>query len=175
MVGLGLQHVIAIIGIGLAPVGWSMASADWTLAILTLAVAIVIGVGARVFSKLIPILIAVFVGYVVAAILGKVDFSNIVAAPWVALPSFVFPTISIQAMSLIAPVVVMLVAENLGHVRRTLSSTTCRARASLNWLTCRASGRARPKVWCRLLAAGSRAPEPGRQNQSGGDEGSGGV
>ena len=109
--------VIAVIGIGLAPVGWSMASSDWTLALLTLAIAIIVAVGARGFTKLIPILVAVVAGYIIAALMGKVDFTNIVAAPWIAIPSFVFPTFSVQAMTLIIPVVVMLVAENLGHVK----------------------------------------------------------
>jgi uracil-xanthine permease len=109
--------VIAVIGIGLAPVGWSMASADWALALLTLAVAIVVAVAARGFTKLIPILIAVVVGYVVAALMGKVDFAAVNSAAWVALPNFVLPIFNVQAMTLIVPVVVMLVAENLGHVK----------------------------------------------------------
>jgi uracil-xanthine permease len=109
--------VIAVIGIGLAPVGWNMASVDWTLALLTLAIAIIVAVAAKGFTKLIPILIAVIIGYVVAAVMGKVDFTNVAAAQWIGLPSFVLPTFSIQAMSLIVPVVVMLVAENLGHVK----------------------------------------------------------
>jgi putative pyrimidine permease RutG len=109
--------VIAVIGIGLAPVGWGMASSDWTLALITLAIAIVVAVAARGFPKLIPILIAVVCGYVISAVLGKVDFTNVNAAAWIGLPSFVLPTFSVEAMSLIVPVVVMLVAENLGHVK----------------------------------------------------------
>ena len=109
--------VIAVIGIGLAPVGWGMASADWTLALLTLAIAIVVAVATRGFTKLIPILIAVVAGYVIAALMGKVDFAKVVEAAWIGLPDFVLPTFSVEAMSLIVPVVVMLVAENLGHVK----------------------------------------------------------
>ena len=109
--------VIAIIGIGLAPVAWGSASQNWTLALITLSVAIFVAVGTRGFTKLIPILIAVVVGYVVAALMGKVDFSAVAAAPWIGLPHFVTPTFSLQSISIIAPVVVMLVAENIGHVK----------------------------------------------------------
>ncbi len=109
--------VVAVIGIGLAKTGWDMASSDWTLALITLGVAVFVAVATRGMVKLIPVLIAVVIGYAIAAAMGKVDFGPVVAAPWLGLPHFVTPTFSIQAITLIVPVVVMLVAENLGHVK----------------------------------------------------------
>jgi uracil-xanthine permease len=109
--------VVAVIGIGLAPVGWDMASKGWPLAIFTLAVAVCVAVAARGFAKLIPVLIAVVAGYLVAAATGQVDFAAVAKADWVGLPSFVTPTFNLEAVSQIVPVVVMLVAENLGHVK----------------------------------------------------------
>ncbi len=109
--------VVAVIGIGLAPVAWGSASQDWTLALITLSVAIFVAVATRGFTKLIPVLIAVVVGYIAAALMGKVDFSGVGSAAWLGLPSFVTPTFSPQAISLIVPVVVMLIAENVGHVK----------------------------------------------------------
>jgi uracil-xanthine permease len=109
--------VVAVIGIGLAPVGWDMSSKGWPLALFTLAVAVCVAVAARGFAKLIPILIAVVVGYLVAALTGQVDFSAVAKADWIGLPNFVAPTVNFEAVSLIVPVVVMLVAENLGHVK----------------------------------------------------------
>jgi uracil-xanthine permease len=109
--------VIAVIGIGLAPVGWDMSSKGWPLALFTLAVAVCVAVAARGFAKLIPVLIAVIAGYVVAALAGGVDFNAVLTAPWIGLPNFVTPTFGFEAISLIVPVVVMLVAENLGHVK----------------------------------------------------------
>ena len=50
--------VVAVIGIGLAPVGWDMSSKGWPLALFTLAVAVCVAVAARGFAKLIPVLIA---------------------------------------------------------------------------------------------------------------------
>ena len=109
--------VVAVIGIGLAPVGWDMSSKGWPLAIFTLAVAVFVAVATRGFAKLIPVLIAVIAGYVAAALAGSVDFSAVAKATWIGLPNFVAPTFGLEAISLIVPVVVMLVAENLGHVK----------------------------------------------------------
>jgi uracil-xanthine permease len=109
--------VVAVIGIGLAPVGWDMSSKGWPLALFTLAIAVCVAVAARGFAKLIPVLIAVVAGYLVAAVTGQVDFSAVAKADWIGLPNFVTPTFNLEAISLIAPVVVMLVAENLGHVK----------------------------------------------------------
>jgi len=67
--------VVAVIGIGLAPVGWDMSSKGWPLALFTLAVAVCVAVAARGFAKLIPVLIAVVAGYLVAAVTGQVDFA----------------------------------------------------------------------------------------------------
>ncbi len=109
--------VICIIGIGLAPVAWGSASKDWTLAFITLDVAIIVAVGTRGFTKLIPVLIAVVVGYLVAAFMGKVDFTIVNNAGWIGFPHFITPTFNWTAISLIVPVVIMLVAENVGHVK----------------------------------------------------------
>lgn len=109
--------VVAVIGIGLAPVGWDMSSKGWPLALFTLAVAVCVAVAARGFAKLIPVLIAVIAGYLVAAVTGRVDFAPVAKAAWIGLPNFVTPTVNLEAVSLIVPVVVMLVAENLGHVK----------------------------------------------------------
>jgi putative pyrimidine permease RutG len=109
--------VVAVIGIGLAPVGWDMSSKGWPLALFTLAVAVCVAVAARGFAKLIPVLIAVVAGYLVAAVTGQVDFASVAKAAWIGLPNFVTPTVNLEAVSLIVPVVVMLVAENLGHVK----------------------------------------------------------
>ena len=45
------------------------------------------------------------------------DFAPVAKAAWIGLPNFVTPTVNLEAVTLIVPVVVMLVAENLGHVK----------------------------------------------------------
>lgn len=109
--------VICVIGIGLAPVAWNNASKNWPLALITLSAAIIVAVGTRGFTRLIPVLIGVAVGYGVAVFWGLVDFSNVAQAAWIGIPNFVTPTFNVEAVTLILPVVVLLIAENLGHVK----------------------------------------------------------
>ena len=50
--------------------------------------------------------------------LGKpIDLSAVIAAPWFGLPHFQMPVFEGQAMLMIAPVALILVAENLGHLK----------------------------------------------------------
>jgi xanthine/uracil permease len=46
-----------------------------------------------------------------------VDFSGVAAAAWVGVPNFTAPKFEAGAMALIAPVAIILVAENLGHLK----------------------------------------------------------
>ncbi|HZU04045.1 MAG TPA: solute carrier family 23 protein, partial [Ktedonobacteraceae bacterium] len=50
--------------------------------------------------------------------LGKpIDFTNLGKAAWIGLPNFTAPSFHPGAMALIAPVAIILVAENLGHIK----------------------------------------------------------
>jgi xanthine/uracil permease len=48
---------------------------------------------------------------------APIDFSKVGAAPWLGVPQFASPVFSGAAISLIAPVAIILVAENLGHIK----------------------------------------------------------
>ncbi|MDQ3855395.1 MAG: NCS2 family nucleobase:cation symporter [Chloroflexota bacterium] len=109
--------VVGVIGLALAPVALNMAATDVRLAALSFTVAALVAVAARGFPRLIPILIGAVVAYVVAALAGQVDFSTVRSAAWVGLPSFQAPVFSWTAISLIAPVALVLVAENTGHIK----------------------------------------------------------
>lgn len=54
-------------------------------------------------------------GYIAAAVAGLVDFSAVSKADWVGLPTFTSPTATWSVIPMFLPVV--LVAENVGHVR----------------------------------------------------------
>ena len=92
----------------------------------------------RGFLGRISIFLGVVVGYIVAVIAGEVDFSAVEKAAWVGLPEFQFAdfaspgTWSVIAMFL--PVVLVLIAENVGHVRGVATMTD----ASINRHTGRA-------------------------------------
>src|SRR3546814_3690204 len=56
--------------------------------------------------------------------LGKpIDFSGVVNAAWIGLPQFAKPVFQAHAMSVIVPVAIILVAENLGHIKAVSAMT----------------------------------------------------
>lgn len=114
--------VVAIIGLSLTPTAISMASSNWYIAGFTLAVALLLSVYAKGFLKIIPILAAITAGYIVAVIFGIVDFSKIansfqqlVVFP-VDLAHWQFPSIDKEAILLMAPLAMVTIIEDLGHM-----------------------------------------------------------
>src|SRR4029453_10140678 len=62
--------------------------------------------------------------YVVAAIFGKVNWDNVNDADWIGFPDFTTPTFNGKAILLVVPaVVVVLLAENAGHVKAVATMT----------------------------------------------------
>ena len=56
--------------------------------------------------------------------LGKpIDFSIVANAAWFGMPLFASPVFKLQAMTLLAPVAIILVAENLGHIKAVSAMT----------------------------------------------------
>ena len=125
--------IVAAIGLNLAPVAVKNLSASSFDAVVGLATALAVGlvaVNGRGAIGRLPILIGAAFGYVVyivgANVMGfgkPVDFSGIGQAAWFGLPNFTAPVFSASAMALIAPIAVILVAENLGHVKALAAMT----------------------------------------------------
>ena len=69
----------------------------------------------RRFFSVIPILIAVIVGYVSALACGIVDFAEVAAAPVFALPNFSTPKFNLEAIMTILPVLLVITSEHIGH------------------------------------------------------------
>src|SRR6478736_1474824 len=134
--------IVALIGFNLAPVAWSNYQKAPLTATITLVSVILFSVLFRGFLGRISIFLGVIVGYVVALLRGEVDFSAVdelvASGQWVGLPTFAFPTFgdpgtwSVIAMFL--PVVLVLIAENVGHVRGVATMTE----SSVNQYTGRA-------------------------------------
>ena len=123
--------VVALIGLNLASSAVSNAiNADFAIrsradlvslgiATATFLTAALVSVYAKGFIRLLPVLVGVIVGYVIAALAGVLDPQALAAiqnAAWVGLPPFQTPRWSPQAILIIAPVFVALVAENKGHI-----------------------------------------------------------
>lgn len=115
--------VIATIGIELGPTAAEQAgllggaSADVIIvAMFTLGVAVIGSLLFRGFIQVIPILIAVVAGYIFSCFMGMVDFSVIANAPWFKIPTFTAPKFDINAMLIIAPACLVVVAEHIGDL-----------------------------------------------------------
>ena len=130
--------IVALIGFNLAPVAWDSYQQQPVIATVTLTAVILFSVLFRGFLGRISIFLGVVVGYVVALLVGAIDFTAVGEAAWVGLPEFQVAdfaspgTWSVIAMFL--PVVLVLIAENVGHVRGVATMTD----ASVN----RSTGRA---------------------------------
>jgi NCS2 family nucleobase:cation symporter-2 len=75
------------------------------------------------FMSRISIFLGLIVGYAVALFMGEVNTDKIKAADWFALPSFTSPTFDTSIMILFLPVVLVLIAENVGHVKSVAAMT----------------------------------------------------
>ncbi len=69
----------------------------------------------RGFAAAIAILIAIIAGYILSLVLGLVDFSQVTEAPVFALPNFMFPKFSLQAIMIIVPASLVVISEHIGH------------------------------------------------------------
>jgi uracil permease len=108
--------VIVVIGLTLAPVAVQMASKDWLLAIVTFASAVVSAVFFRGLFQMIPVLIGVGAGYLLALLLGRVDLKPLQEAPWFGVPPFTLASLEWGAVLLIAPVAFVTVMEHIGDI-----------------------------------------------------------
>jgi putative pyrimidine permease RutG len=124
--------VVAIIGLNLAGAAKGLAEQDMTLAIITILGILAVATLARGLLGRLPILIGTVIGYLVALVVGGtspegrsvgpfdisgVSLDEVRSASWFGLPDFRGPSFEWNAISLIAPVAIVLVAENTGHIK----------------------------------------------------------
>ncbi|MBB5149578.1 MULTISPECIES: uracil-xanthine permease family protein [Ureibacillus] len=109
--------VVSIIGLALATTAvTNMASVNWDVAIVSLLAAIIATLAGNKMVRLLPIIIGLGVGYIYAAIRGIVDYSPIVDAPVFALPHFVMPEFTWIVIFGMAPIALVTIIEDLGHM-----------------------------------------------------------
>ena len=116
--------IVAVIGLELMPTAAGMAGltgdkADPTavaVALATLAITVFATAAFRGFLAIIPILIGVIGGYIIAAFCGLVDWSLVEKAPWFALPTFYHPEFNLNAILIILPASLVVIAEHVGHL-----------------------------------------------------------
>ncbi|HEX3025733.1 MAG TPA: uracil permease [Clostridia bacterium] len=83
--------------------------------LVTLLVAVFGSVLFRKFFAVIPILIAIITGYVLACLLHIVDFSLVAKASWFALPNFQTPVFNLNAILIVLPASLVVISEHIGH------------------------------------------------------------
>ncbi|WP_369370091.1 uracil-xanthine permease family protein [Promicromonospora sp. Populi] len=115
--------IVALIGLNLAPVAWTNFQESPLTAVVTLASIILIQVLFRGIVGRLAILLGVVVGYAFASLRGEIDLTAVEQADWVGLPQFTTPTFDPAVLGLFLPVVLVLIAENVGHVKSVAAMT----------------------------------------------------
>ena len=129
--------IIIAIGLTLSASAITNCSTNWWLAIVTILVVVICNIYGKGMVKIIPILIAVVVSYLLAAITGNVDFSGIRDAAWIGLPikyeNTVFSVFGdnfnasffITSIITIMPIALATIVEHIGDISA-ISSTVGR-------------------------------------------------
>lgn len=112
--------VIILIGLSLSSSAVDMAKNNWLLAGISLTVAILVLTLGKGLIKLVPVVCGIVAGYIAAVCMGEVDFTNVAAAPWFALPpalaDFHLPQFAWEPFIFMIPVAIAPVIEHIGDV-----------------------------------------------------------
>jgi uracil permease len=118
--------MIMVIGLGLAPsaIGQiGLNGADFDLKVVTVALVsflttAIVMTRAKGFLKVIPFLIGIGTGYLLACAFGMIDFTPVKEAAWLSVPKFQFPFVHYKlefaALITIAPIALVTMAEHIG-------------------------------------------------------------
>ena len=119
--------MIMIIGLGLAPSAISQiglagdAAFDWktlVVALVSFLVTAFVMTKAKGFFRIIPFLIGIISGYIVACCLGMVDFKPVLDAKFFSIPKFVIPfhdyKLNFAALVTVLPVALVTLCEHIG-------------------------------------------------------------
>ena len=119
--------MIMIIGLGLAPsaisqIGLAAGTAfdpkTMVVVVVSFLVTALLMTKAKGFFKVIPFLIGIISGYIVAVCLGMIDFKPVLEASFFSMPKFVFPFVNYKlnftALITIAPIALVTLCEHIG-------------------------------------------------------------
>jgi len=125
--------VVAVIGLNLAGVpvkNMAASNFDSWMQLVTFVCVALVAVFTRGMLQRLLILVGLLLATLIYLVLangmglGKpMDFSGIAAAAWFGMPHFTAPVFDGNAILLIAPVALILVAENLGHIKAVTAMT----------------------------------------------------
>ena len=117
LIGLELAQVAAnMAGVLPSPVDGSYNSKAITVSLITLLVVTFGSVIFRGFLAVIPVLIGIAAGYLIAIPLGLVHFDLIAKAPLLAIPTFYTPKFDLSAIIVVLPASLVVISEHIGHL-----------------------------------------------------------
>lgn len=123
--------IVAVIGLELVPVAaemagwiapadagdtWTMDIPSATVALLTLLITIIFWVTMRGFLKIIPILLGIISGYIIAFFFGLLNFELVDQANWITVPQLYAMKFDWSAIFIILPAALVLIPEHIGHL-----------------------------------------------------------
>ncbi|MEJ8764920.1 MULTISPECIES: uracil permease [unclassified Oceanobacillus] len=119
--------IVAVIGLELVPVAADMAgliaaqdeprdTTAITVALLTLGATIIYWVTMRGFLKIIPILLGIVTGFIIATIYGIVDYTAVKEAAWIQMPTYYKIEFNWADILIILPAALVLIPEHIGHL-----------------------------------------------------------
>ncbi|MFX1763282.1 solute carrier family 23 protein [Paraburkholderia sp. A1RI-2L] len=125
--------IVAVIGLNLAPIavkGVSASQFDSWMALVTILCVGGVAVFTRGMLQRLLILVGLAIAYAIYAVvtngmgMGKpIDFAIVGNAAWFGMPKFTAPVFDPHAMTMLVPIAVILVAENLGHIKAVSAMT----------------------------------------------------
>ena len=115
--------IIILVGLHLAGSAVDNASQNWGIALVSIAIVIVFNIWGKGMFKIIPILLGVVGGCIVAAVTGNMDASAVQTASLIGLQKFTFAKFDLSAILVMAPLAVAAMMEHIGDVSA-ISSTT---------------------------------------------------
>lgn len=111
-----MGSIVALIGFNLAPTAYTNFQKSPVTAVVTLFAVVLCTALFRGILGRVSVLLGVLIGYLVAVARGEVSFVKVGEADWLGLPHFTHPTLDLSLLPMFLPVIVVLLAENVGHV-----------------------------------------------------------
>ena len=110
--------IIISIGLILAPSAITNCQENWMLAIIALGVIIICNIWGKGMIKIIPIMLGIIISYIVALIIGEVNFSELTTSEIIALPiqSTTFAKFDMSAIITIVPIALATMMEHIGDI-----------------------------------------------------------
>ncbi|WP_016700407.1 uracil-xanthine permease family protein [Actinoalloteichus spitiensis] len=117
--------VVVLVGLGMAPLATASVSAQPVVAGVTLLTIVVAAVAGRGLWRRLAVVLGIAVGWSASWLSGPVEnvSSGPLDAAWIGVPELTAPVITPSVSLLVLPVVITVLAENLGHLKAVAAVT----------------------------------------------------